>query len=842
VRILLEEIAVPNGLVLVLDDLHWADGASVEVLSHLLRHPPHGAVLIALSYRPQQVAARLASVLTDAAYQGLAQHLELRPLSVEEVDELLGPATSRSWHRSLYEASGGNPLYLEALAFLGQEAHHLLSPGGFDAKRGEVPHAVRAALGAELDALSTTGRLVARAAAVAGDPFDLQLVAEVAGIDEAEVLVVIDELLHHDLVRQSSSPREFCYRHPLVRHVVYTTTRAGWRLAAHARAAAALAARGSSVVTLASHVERAARSGDERAIAVLVEAARTVMPHAPAAAAHWLETALGLLPRTGEATQRRLELLLGLARALGAAGRLHESRNTLHEVLTLMPSDQTERRGEATAVCAMVERLLGRHNEARQMLLGEFTSLPDGDKPGAAMLKLELAAGSLLLGDDDAANYASVQEELAVAKASPDPSLRATAWAADILARCTVGAIDQATLSLSEATGLVDSLPDGDLIRRLDVFVWLGWGEIYLERYEQALRHLTRGLAIGRVRGQNSVLPRLLTAQGSLYGLLGRLAEAADCADDALEAAVLSGSEELLRMALTMQCRNAVLAGDVEAALQAGKRATTAGSIKSRWWRFAWVALAEAHLAAGDAQNCISAIEFAGGGPELPAIFIPTRPQACELLTRAELALGRTQRAAAWANHTQVAAAGLGLAGASAFASLARAEVLLAGDPHAAANAALSAAAAFTELGNRIDAGRAHLVAGSALAADRQYGDAAAELRDAEMLFAACEARALSERSIREQQRLDVRARDPQGTLRANGLTALTGRELEVADLVSQGQTNHQIARRLSVSHKTVEAHLAHIFTKLDVSSRAAVASKVAQAKAWGEASKVDTY
>jgi DNA-binding NarL/FixJ family response regulator len=70
----------------------------------------------------------------------------------------------------------------------------------------------------------------------------------------------------------------------------------------------------------------------------------------------------------------------------------------------------------------------------------------------------------------------------------------------------------------------------------------------------------------------------------------------------------------------------------------------------------------------------------------------------------------------------------------------------------------------------------------------------------------------------------------------------LTARELEVADLVSQGQTNHQIARRLSVSHKTVEAHLAHIFTKLDVSSRAAVASKVAEAKAWGEASKVETY
>ena len=95
-------------------------------------------------------------------------------------------------------------------------------------------------------------------------------------------------------------PRRFVFRHPLVRRAVYEAAPAGWRLAAHARAAAGLAARGAAPAEQAHHVEQYAARGDEAAIAVLLDAGTTAAARAPAAAARWLETALELLPASDE--------------------------------------------------------------------------------------------------------------------------------------------------------------------------------------------------------------------------------------------------------------------------------------------------------------------------------------------------------------------------------------------------------------------------------------------------------------------------------------------------------------------------------------------------------------
>src|SRR5262249_38930950 len=69
-RRLLEDLAVPDGLVLILDDVHWADSASADLLDHLVRHPPRGRVLVAIAYRPAQASARRASLLGSAAAHG----------------------------------------------------------------------------------------------------------------------------------------------------------------------------------------------------------------------------------------------------------------------------------------------------------------------------------------------------------------------------------------------------------------------------------------------------------------------------------------------------------------------------------------------------------------------------------------------------------------------------------------------------------------------------------------------------------------------------------------------------------------------------------------------------
>ncbi len=116
VRVVLEALSVSRPLVFVLDDIHWADPASEELLSYLLRHPPGVPVLVAVAFRPSQVSPRLEASLSTATREGRAERLELCPLTEEEADELLGPGIDRASRDEIYRESGGNPFYLGELA------------------------------------------------------------------------------------------------------------------------------------------------------------------------------------------------------------------------------------------------------------------------------------------------------------------------------------------------------------------------------------------------------------------------------------------------------------------------------------------------------------------------------------------------------------------------------------------------------------------------------------------------------------------------------------------------------------------------------------------------------
>ncbi len=208
-----------------------------------------------------------------------------------ETEELLGQAVSRTRCQVLHEASGGNPFYLEALARMGLSAQ--LSAGSSD--DSELPPAVRTALRLELEGLSPTSQRVAQAAAVAADEFEPALAAIAAEVSEGAALAALNEMAARDIVRPASAGR-LRFRHPLVRRAAYDCAAPGWRLGAHARIAAHLAGVGAPAAARAHHVERSAQFGDRAGIATLVEAARDVAAQAPAAAAHWLEAALAIMP------------------------------------------------------------------------------------------------------------------------------------------------------------------------------------------------------------------------------------------------------------------------------------------------------------------------------------------------------------------------------------------------------------------------------------------------------------------------------------------------------------------------------------------------------------------
>lgn len=229
VALLLEALSREQPLVLALDDLHWADRGSLELLGHLLRRRPDGALLVAGCFRTGQADPGFVSELDAAARGGGVECLHLEPLSRAAAEPLL--AGFGEDRERLFRQSGGNPFYLRQLA---------RDPGGAgsgsaDPGPGAVPAQVAVAIERELGALSAPARRFAEGAACAGDPFDLDVAVAAAALEEGEALAALDELAALDLVRDGDAPREFHFRHPLVRAAVYEATAPGRRLAGHAR-------------------------------------------------------------------------------------------------------------------------------------------------------------------------------------------------------------------------------------------------------------------------------------------------------------------------------------------------------------------------------------------------------------------------------------------------------------------------------------------------------------------------------------------------------------------------------------------------------------------------------
>ena len=290
VKALLEALAAEHRLVLVLDDLHWSDDASLELIGALLRRGLDRPVLLALAYRPGQAPQRLLAALSGAD----VNQLRLAPLSEAESATLLG------------EAAGGaaRPRRCTATAAATRSTSSSSSAPGRrprgrrrrerqrDPARGHR-RARRGAGGARARLAAADRRRGDRGRAVRARPR-----AAVAQLDADAALDALDDLLERDLVRPTDVPRWFSFRHPLVRRTVYETTRAGWRIAAHARAAAELGRRGAPAADRARHIEQCAAPGDEEAIALLIAAGEHAAPRAPATAARWFEAALRLLTAT----------------------------------------------------------------------------------------------------------------------------------------------------------------------------------------------------------------------------------------------------------------------------------------------------------------------------------------------------------------------------------------------------------------------------------------------------------------------------------------------------------------------------------------------------------------
>ncbi|MEW1634965.1 AAA family ATPase [Streptomyces sp. NPDC093801] len=799
-----------RGLLIALDDLHWADPASLELLDHLVRHPPRGPVLLVVARRDRQTSASLAAALTRGVDTGAVQRLDLGPLAERTCVEQLAPELPPARAGRLYAASGGNPLYFLTL-LQGQAAGPAVPAGG-----------LTALLLDELTPLTTAQRRTAEAVAVLGDQATAPVLAQTAEVSGPGLLDAhLAALAGRDLLRPGPGA-SWSLRHPVLRTVVYENTEPRRRTGLHRRAAAALAAAGAAAAVRAHHVERALTGWDPRAADALLEAAGQAETTAPASCAHWLGVVLGILPDTPEHLARRHGLQLRRARALGACGGLRASRDLLTSLIAQVDGTDPDDglRAAAVTLCASMERHLGRYGEAVALLRRELARRPAPRPADALALGLELGSCA-----PHVLSYEEVREDVlrayGLALRLRNEPAAAGALTTAALGETYGGDPARARRLADRAAARIDALADRELVDVCEPLARLAWTEFYLDRYPEAERHADRGLALARRVGPPHLLPHLLVCKAVVHMNTCRLESALELAEEAENIARGIGSDELLGLVLGNKAQVLIPSlppGD-PAPLALAEEAVALSGVRSSWWAsLGWCVLSYAALYTGDHQRARSAMLRAGRGPELTGLQPSMRPLFLEALVNAAVAAGDLQEAESWAARAAEDAEHLGLAAQHASALRSAAALRAArGEPKAAADLYVRAATVAARAGAVLWEAQALLMAAPLTAQSGGSRRASTLWHRGRRLAETGGARLLTGLA-------DLFPPTPPAPTRPL-LPHLTPREREIAALVTEGLTTPAIAARLYLSPRTVDTHLSHIFRKTGVTSRAALAA-----------------
>jgi class 3 adenylate cyclase len=305
----LNRAAEEHPLLFVVDDLQWANEATMLMLRHILAPGRTGNVLVVGTYRDTDTARvpALSSLLADLSRLPGTDRITLTGLDRAGVRAYLAASQhDMASAAALHERTGGNPFFLEATLTDSTPAD-------------QAPAGVQDVVARRLGELSDATRTVLRAAAVAGERVELAVLERVAELGEAEhLLEALDEAASARLVRDEGGT--FAFSHAIVRDAILDGTSATRRVRLHRRIGEAIeslpdAARRHD--QLAHHFVAAAADGDAaKAVEYCLEASRTALDQlAPDVAIAHAERGIALLDAHGDDRQRRFDLLLAIANA-----------------------------------------------------------------------------------------------------------------------------------------------------------------------------------------------------------------------------------------------------------------------------------------------------------------------------------------------------------------------------------------------------------------------------------------------------------------------------------------------------------------------------------------------
>ena len=836
---LLAERAAAAPVLLVLEDLHWADTSTLDLLVFLAHNLQGRQVLLLGTHRTDEPTSgeRMRRFADGVRRSGAATLLRLGPIAHDDLAALLEARADAPLPAAVTDSiaarSEGNPFFAEELLTVAD-------------RTGELPGGLRDLLLESVDQLDPATRSLLRLAAAAGRDVAYPLLCAAAALPERDVRESLRRAVDHRVLVVESATGSFRFRHALLAEAIYATALPGEREEMHARLAEQLArSAAASPAELAPHWAAAGRSSE--ALSASVDAARQAQAVFGLAEAHGhLERALALWPAVPDAAD-----LAGV---------------------------------DLAGLCAWTARLAGHVGAAtRAVELGRHAIdvLDAHDPHRAALLHVGLGEYLLEIGSEEGllAEFEHAVELVPEMPPSPERAYALASLAGGLMVSWRYAEslpIGEQALALARSTGAREAE-----VRALTV---LGSDLAYLGRGEDGLAHFREALQLAEEIGDLMGLQRAYENLTDALTMLGRPRESARTAQSGLEAMRHYGVESALLFSNQIEARLAI--GDWEEAERLSATALRRFTSSFPYWLLILRAdveigrgdfdAARAHLEAASATlredrvlglydgyladlalwerrwtDAEAAIEEGmARAPHREAAQI--RLQLCAKGLRAQADLAALARARRDADALRdrlgrarklLTVARRAAAEASAITPIADGWRVLAEAEHERARRHprpgtwSEAAATWERLEHSPLAAYCRWRQAESLVADgASRVEASVPLREAHAVATRIGAKPLADELERlaERARLDLDAPDPgsaAGKEDLQEILGLTPREAEVLRLIARGYTNREIAETLIISVKTAGVHVSNILRKLDAPNRleaAAIAHQIA--------------
>ena len=830
-RTVVTRLAARRPLVLVVEDLHWSDRATRDLLG-LLAHRLPRRVLLLLTARTDEAGAErdVPLFLAQLAAAG-ATRIELRPFTRDEqalqLSSIVGIPPTRARLDEVYARAEGNPFFAEELVALGPA--------------GVIPVTVRELLEARIETLPAATRRILCVAASAGRRVEHRLLAAAAGLDDESLDDAVRPAVEqHVLVTDGDA---YVFRHALLHETVASAVLPGERAGIHRRLAETLAAdpsfadsRHGLAGRIAQHWLAAgdAAEGRRASFAAAREATRTLA--FDEALAHY-ERVIALSADADDLPVARYQLLWDAAETAHLAGVPDRATAWVRAAIACVDPEQRhhhaflyDRLGRYLWTAADGEGAVQAYERALELVPTE---------PVTCWLAAIVSGHSQLLMLTGRFAEARVEAERAIALAAQVPDDRATEGHARNnlgVALAHLGEVDRGIAELQTAARIArEVFDDVDDIARavVNLHSVLFLAGQFDEAATVALGGLSTVEQLGLLR-RKGIWCRCDAAEaqlvlGSSDEAAALLREAVDLHPEGVDAVRVHGvlGAIALRRGRLDEARR-----ELERSRRLGRRVVDGHLtlpvhrrlLETLRWQGEW-------RAAVDLAEEVRARPWSDGDA---AYLVPFLAAAAGAAADGAVAARSGRRAAEerrWTAHTaELVAAAEGatahpeflLPPARAALAVARAELARA-EGAAAARVWADAATAWRDLGDVFATGCALLRQAECELAERRRAAAAATLRAAHEVAITARARHL----LRAVEATAARARLPLGDASpvASDRFSLSGRERDVLALVARGRTDRQIGAELFISHRTVERHVSNILAKLDARNRAEIAA-----------------